>query len=240
MQILPAIDILNGKCVRLKQGDYLLETQYSEDPLEVARRWSLLGAEMLHVVDLDGAKGKRPMNFDLVVSIAKAVKIPVEVGGGIRNELAIRDYLLAGVERVVVGTLALTDPDWFRQMVMLYPHRLVLGIDARGGRVAVEGWSETSGVGAVELARQFAELPLAAIVYTDIAKDGMLEGPNFDEIATIQNAIPLPIIASGGISTLEDVKKLKSLNIPACIIGKALYEEKIKLNDAIKIAKNSK
>ncbi|MDR2756813.1 MAG: 1-(5-phosphoribosyl)-5-[(5-phosphoribosylamino)methylideneamino]imidazole-4-carboxamide isomerase [Planctomycetaceae bacterium] len=233
MQILPAIDILNGKCVRLKQGDYGRETVYADSPVEMAQHWFQQGAEYLHIVDLDGAKDKEPINRQVVYDIVKAVTVPVEIGGGIRNEKTIRDYLDAGIDRVVIGTLALKEPNWFQKMSEQFPEKLVLGIDARNGMVAAEGWLETSQISAVELARKFIDLPLAALVYTDIAKDGMMEGPNFSEMATMQQAVPFPVVASGGVSSLDDIRKLRQLGLPACIIGKALYEGTVQLEDVL-------
>jgi phosphoribosylformimino-5-aminoimidazole carboxamide ribotide isomerase len=236
MQLLPAIDILNGKCVRLKQGDYGQETVYADSPAEMAQHWFQQGAEYLHVVDLDGAKNKEPVNRRFVYDIINSVNIPVEIGGGIRSEETIQDYLDAGVRRIVIGTLALKEPDWFCKMSEKFPDKLVLGIDAKNGMVATEGWLETSQTSAVELARKFIELPLAALVYTDIAKDGMMEGPNFAEMTAMKQAVPFPIVASGGISSLNDIRKLKELGLPACIIGKALYEGTIKLEEALNAA----
>jgi phosphoribosylformimino-5-aminoimidazole carboxamide ribotide isomerase len=238
MQLLPAIDILNTRCVRLRQGDYGDETVYANEPAEAAKYWVCCGAQMLHIVDLDGAKDKKPINRSVVLGIVRAVDIPVEVGGGIRDEKTIRDYLDNGVERVVIGTLALKEPDWFCAMSEKFPYKLVLGIDARNGQVATDGWLETSKMSAVELAKQFVKLKLAAVVYTDIAKDGMLEGPNFGEMVAMRNAVPFPVVASGGIATIDDIKKLNSLDIHACIIGKALYEKKFKLEDALNAIKS--
>ncbi|MDR2441717.1 MAG: 1-(5-phosphoribosyl)-5-[(5-phosphoribosylamino)methylideneamino]imidazole-4-carboxamide isomerase [Planctomycetaceae bacterium] len=233
MQILPAIDILKGKCVRLKQGDYGRETVYADSPVEMAKHWSQHGAEYLHIVDLDGAKDKEPINRQLVYDIVQAVHIPVEIGGGIRNEKTICDYLDAGIDRVVIGTLALKEPDWFQKMSEQFPKKLVLGIDARNGMVATEGWLEISQLSAVELVQKFLHLPLAALVYTDIAKDGMMEGPNFGEMVTMQQTVPFPVVASGGVSSLDDIRKLRQLGLPACIIGKALYEGTFQLEDAL-------
>ncbi len=238
MQLWPAIDILHGKCVRLRQGDYANETVYGDSPADMARHWVDCGAKFLHVVDLDGAKDKEPANRDSVREIVAAVEdkeIPVEIGGGIRSEETIRDYLHAGVTRVVIGTLALKQPEWFREMALKFPNKLVLGIDAKNGFVATEGWLETSKMRAVELAKRYMNLPLAALVYTDIAKDGMLEGPNFDEMVAMQASVPFDVVASGGVSSLDDIRKLKQLHLPACIIGKALYEGKFTLEEAEKV-----
>ncbi|MDR0869319.1 MAG: 1-(5-phosphoribosyl)-5-[(5-phosphoribosylamino)methylideneamino]imidazole-4-carboxamide isomerase [Planctomycetaceae bacterium] len=233
MQILPAIDILHGSCVRLKQGDYAQKTVYGDSPAAMAKHWEQLGAGFLHIVDLDGAKDKEPVNRDKVKEIVRTVNIPVEIGGGIRTEETVRDYLNAGVNRVVIGTLALKEPAWFKEMTHKFPNKLVLGIDAKNGKVATEGWLETSRTPATQLAKNYVDLPLAALVYTDIAKDGMLEGPNFDEMAAMQRTVPFPVVASGGVSSLADIRKLAALGLPACIIGKALYEGTIKLEDII-------
>lgn len=240
MQLWPAIDIRGGQCVRLKQGDYAQETVYGSSPAEMALHWASQGAQFLHVVDLDGAKDKEPVNKKQVGEIVEQLSgrnIPVEIGGGIRSEETIRDYLEIGVARIVIGTLALKEPAWFREMSRTFPGKLVLGIDAKNGLVATEGWLETSRTPAVDLAREYADLPLAALVYTDIAKDGMMEGPNFDEMVAMQSAVPFPVVASGGVSTLNDIKKLKQLGLPACIIGKALYEGAFKLDEALEISK---
>ena len=236
MELWPAIDILNGQCVRLTQGDYQQETVYGSSPAAMAEHWVSCGAEFLHVVDLDGAKDKRPTNQRFVREIVSRVSIPVEIGGGIRTEETIRDYLDMGIHRVVIGTLALKEPDWFREMCRKFPDQLVLGIDAKNGMVAAEGWLETSQTSAISLALTFADLPLAALVYTDIAKDGMLTGPNFNEMAAMNCAVPFPVVASGGVSTLDDIRRLKELGLPACIIGKALYEGAFQLEDALTAA----
>ena len=236
MELWPAIDILNGQCVRLKQGDYRQETVYGSSPATMAEHWVGCGAEFLHIVDLDGAKDKRPTNQRFVREILERVSIPVEIGGGIRTEETIHAYLGMGIHRVVIGTLALKEPDWFREMSRRFPCRLVLGIDAKNGMVATEGWLESSQTTAISLALTFADLPLAALVYTDIAKDGMLEGPNFNEMAAMNRAAPFPVVASGGVSSLDDIRRLKELGLPACNIGKALYEGAFRLEDALTVA----
>ena len=237
MLILPAIDIRNGKCVRLQQGDYNQETVYADSPVEMAKHWEQQGAEFLHLVDLDGAKDGQPTNFAIVSQIAQSIRIPVELGGGVRNQEAIQRYLDADVNRLVIGTLALKEADWFREMCRKFPEKLVLGIDGRNGLVATEGWLETSQTLATDLAKQYADLPLAALVYTDIAKDGMLEGPNIAEMESMRRAVPVPLIVSGGIASLDDVRRLAACNFHACIIGKALYENKFRLSDALAAAK---
>jgi phosphoribosylformimino-5-aminoimidazole carboxamide ribotide isomerase len=236
MQVWPAIDLRAGKCVRLQQGDYGRETVFGDDPAAMARHWVDQGAQCLHLVDLDGAKAGRPVNLDSVRAILSAVDVPCEVGGGIRDEDTIASLLDLGLARLVIGTKALREPDWFHQVANRFPGRLILGLDARGGRVATDGWLETSDTSAVELARQFDDEPLAAIVYTDIATDGMLAGPNLGAIREMQAAVRLPIIASGGVTTASDVAQLAALGVAGCIIGRSLYEGKLTLKDALAAA----
>jgi len=237
MLLLPAIDIRNGKCVRLQQGDYGKETVYGDSPVEMAKHWEGQGAEFLHIVDLDGAKDGQATNFAIVSKIAESLNIPIEIGGGIRNEETIQRYLDAGINRLVIGTLALKEADWFREMCRKFPHRLVLGIDGRNGLVATEGWLETSQTLATDLAKKYVDLPLSALVYTDIAKDGMLEGPNVAEMEAMRRAVPFPLIVSGGIASLDDIRRLAQDGFHACIIGKALYENKFQLPEALAATK---
>ena len=237
MRILPAIDIRNEKCVRLQQGDYSQETVYGDSPVEMAKHWEQQGAEFLHIVDLDGAKDGQPTNFALICNIAQSLNIPLEIGGGIRHEATIRRYLDAGVNRLVVGTLALKEADWFRAMCQKFPNRLVLGIDGRNGLVATEGWLETSQTLATDLAKKYADLPLAALVYTDITKDGMLVGPNVPEMEAMRHAVPFPLIVSGGIASLDDIRRLAQGGFHACIVGKALYENKFQLPEALAVVR---
>jgi phosphoribosylformimino-5-aminoimidazole carboxamide ribotide isomerase len=232
VEIWPAIDLRGGRCVRLQQGDYHRETVFGEDPAQMASHWLDHGAERLHLVDLDGARDGQAGNLASVRSIVEAVGVPCELGGGIRSEEAIRQRLDLGLSRLVIGTLAVRQPDWFRCMCRLFPGRLVLGLDARDGRVATDGWTETSGVDAIEAARQFAAEPLAAIVYTDIATDGMMSGANVDAMAQMQSAVPLPVIASGGVTTVDDVTRLAAAGLAGCIIGRALYEGALSLEAA--------
>ncbi len=236
MQIWPAIDLRGGRCVRLVQGDYDRETAYADDPAAMARQWVAQGARYLHVVDLDGARDGRPVNIDAVRAIVQAVGVPCELGGGIRDEEAIEKLLELGLSRLVIGTLALKEPNWFRQMCDKYPHKLVLGIDARDGMVATEGWLETSQTAATDLAAQFQASPLAAIVYTDIARDGMLAGPNFEAMQQMKQAVDVPVVASGGVSSADDVARLANIPMDGCIIGKALYEGQLSLVDALAAA----
>lgn len=236
MEIWPAIDLRGGKCVRLRQGDYQQETVFGEDPAAIARHWAALGACHLHLVDLDGAREGQPQNLASVRAIVEGVGIPCELGGGVRSEATIRELLDLGLGRLVIGTLALQQPDWFRRMCRQFPDRLVLGIDARNGRVATGGWLETSEVGAIELARQFVGEPIAALIYTDISTDGMMAGPNAAAMAQMQAAIDLPVIASGGVTTREDVVRLAGVPMAGCIIGRALYEGTLALPDALSAA----
>jgi phosphoribosylformimino-5-aminoimidazole carboxamide ribotide isomerase len=240
VQIWPAIDLRGGKCVRLQQGDYGRETVFGEDPAAIARHWVDQGAECLHLVDLDGARDGRPGNLDSVRAILQAVRVSCQLGGGVRNEDVIAELLEAGLARLVVGTRALKEPDWFRRTCRTFPGKLVLGIDARDGRVATHGWLETSGVAAVDLARQFEGEPVAAIVYTDIAQDGMMVGPNVAAMAEMHAAVDLPVVASGGITTVEDVARLAAIPMAGCIIGRALYEGRLSLRDAIRAGRETK
>jgi phosphoribosylformimino-5-aminoimidazole carboxamide ribotide isomerase len=240
MRIWPAIDLRGGKCVRLRQGDYGRETVFGEDPAAMARHWASQGAGCLHLVDLDGARSGQVENWPSIEAIVKAVQIPCELGGGVRDEATIQRLFDLGIDRVVIGTLALKQPDWFRQMCRKFPRRVVLGLDARNGQVATEGWLETSHTSALELAKNFADEPLAAIIYTDIDTDGMLAGPNFDGIARLQQAVRVPVVASGGVTTAADVAKLAALGVTDCIIGRALYEETLTLADALSQARGVK
>jgi phosphoribosylformimino-5-aminoimidazole carboxamide ribotide isomerase len=239
MQIWPAIDLRGGKCVRLRQGDYQRETIYGDDPAEMARRWVDQGATCLHLVDLDGARDGTNANLSAVKQIVAAVRVPCELGGGIRDEAAIELLLGIGLSRLVVGTRALKEPEWFRGVVRRFPWQLALGIDAKGGFVATDGWLETSKTRAVELAGQFAREPLAAIIYTDIARDGMLQGPNFEAMAEMNDAVEMEVIASGGVTSAEDVRRLAGLGLAGCIVGRALYEETLTLAEALAAAEEA-
>src|SRR5688572_24906478 len=237
MLIYPAIDLLNGRCVRLQQGDYSRETVFSDDPAQVARKWVELGADRIHVVDLDGAKAGKPVNGPVIRAIVEAAGVPVQLGGGLRTDNDLAAVFDWGVRWAVLGTRALQSPDWVRTTATRYPNRIVLGVDAKGGFVATEGWLEVSKVKAVDLAKQVSDSPLAAVVYTDIAKDGMMSGPNFEALVEMRDAVPLPVIASGGVCTLEHVRRLIEERIPGCIIGRALYEGSLDLAAALTLAK---
>jgi len=238
MQIWPAIDLRGGKCVRLKQGDYQRETVYGEDPAEMAQHWVRQGASCLHLVDLDGARDGTQANLAAISAILSAVKIPCQLGGGIRDEAIISRLLGLGISRLVVGTKALKEPAWFKQMCAKYPHKLALGIDARDGKVATDGWLETSSSLAIDFARRFSLDPVGAIIYTDIARDGMLQGPNLAAMMEMKKAsLHIPVIASGGVTTADDVAALARVEMDGAIIGRALYEETLTLSAAIAAAK---
>lgn len=239
MQIWPAIDLRGGKCVRLRQGDYQQETVFADDPASVARQFVADGATHLHIVDLEGAREGLPVNLPSVQAILAAIDIECELGGGIRDEQSVSELLQFGLARLVIGTSAINDPDGFRAMCRKYPGRLVLGIDARDGLVATDGWLQTSAVGAIDLAKQFADEPLAAIIYTDIATDGMLRGPNVAAMAQMQRAVRLPVIASGGVTTAADVAELAAAGLAGCIIGRALYVGALTLKDALRAAQSA-
>ncbi len=230
MFIYPAIDLLGGQCVRLRQGDYSRETVFSTDPTAVAKEWVRQGAERLHLVDLDGAKAGKPVNGEVIRRIVSAVDVPCQLGGGIRNESDLETVFGWGVRWAVLGTRALQEPGWVCRMADRHPARIVLGVDARDGYVATEGWLCTSTTKATDLAKQVEQSPLAAVVYTDIAKDGMMSGPNFEQLVEMRDAVRLPVIASGGVSAHEHVAKLVSLKLFGCIVGRALYEGAVDLS----------
>lgn len=237
MQIWPAIDLRDGKCVRLQQGDYNRETIFGDDPVAMAMQWKEAGTRYLHLVDLDGAKDGKLTNGNVIRDIVSKTGLSCQVGGGVRSEDAIQRLLELGLERVIVGTRAVREPEWFAEMANRYPGQLVLGIDARDGKVATDGWLETSSVTAVELAQRVSEMSdqVAAIVYTDIAKDGMLAGPNFEQLAQMRAATRIPVVASGGVTTLADVQQLKDSGTHAAIIGRAIYEGQMNLVDALNL-----
>ena len=234
MILLPAIDMKDGRCVRLEQGDFGRQKTYAEDPTVMARKWADDGADWLHLVDLDGAKdGGRSVNSPIVERIVREIGLPVQLGGGVRDEATIRHWTDLGVKRLVVGTKAVREPEWFAEMARQFPGQLVLGLDAKEGLVATDGWLEVSSVDAVQLAQAYEDLPLAGIVYTDIARDGMLIGPNFAMTERLAREVKLPVVASGGVSCLDDLVKLKTMPVWGTIIGKALYEGRFTLKQAL-------
>jgi len=233
MIIIPAVDIKNGKCVRLLQGRMDQETVFSDDPAAMAKRWEDEGAELIHVIDLDGAVEKSPQNLNSIRKIIERVTAHIQVGGGIRNEKTVGLIL-------DIGTQAIRNPNFVKDACKAFPGRIVVGIDARSGLVAIEGWTKTTKVKAVDLARQFEDCGVAAINFTDIHRDGMQTGPNIDETRRLAEAVSIPVVASGGVSTIEDIKNilpLKEAGVVGVITGKALYSGSLKLKDAIEIAK---
>lgn len=237
MYIIPAIDLLQGKCVRLIQGQYHRRITYADDPISQAEQFSLAGAEWLHIVDLDGARVGKPVNTDAISAIAALGKFKIEIGGGIRNEDSIKQLLDMGVERVIIGTKAVSDFEWFSEMSEKFSGKIALGLDARGSKVATHGWAQDSPQSLLEFAAEAAKLPLAAIIYTDITKDGMMAGPNLERTKAVVETVDVPVIASGGVREIGDIKKLAKLGVEAAIIGRALYEDTLKLSDAINAAK---
>lgn len=236
--IIPAIDIKDGRCVRLRQGKMQDETVYSDAPEQVAKRWEEEGAKLLHVVDLDGAVQGIPKNFEVIKKILKAVKIQVQVGGGIRNIAGIETYLNANASRVVLGTAAVLDLQGLREACRRFPKKIVVAIDSHQGRVAIRGWQEVSDQLATDLAQQIADLPIAGLLMTDIQRDGMLTGPNLNVLQAMVNATRIPVIASGGVRSIEDIRNLlKIKDLYGVIVGKALYEGFLDLEEAISLTK---
>ena len=233
MQIWPAIDIRAGKCVRLVQGDYQKETVYGDSPADMALRWISDGAECLHIVDLDGARDGSPNNFEAICRIALETNVPLQIGGGIRDELTIKKYIDAGIERLVLGTQAIREPQWAIEMASKYPNRIVLGLDARNGWLVSDGHTETTNISCTEFAHRMAEHPIAGIIFTDIAMSGMLAGPNFEAHKQLRDSVNVPVLAAGGITKIDDVSKLAGLQLHGCIIGRALYEGRLTLADSL-------
>jgi phosphoribosylformimino-5-aminoimidazole carboxamide ribotide isomerase len=238
MELFPAIDLRDGRCVRLYQGDYAQETVYADDPVAQAQAFAAEGARWIHVVDLDAARTGDPHNREVVAAIAAAVDVPVQAGGGVRDDGAADDLLSLGVARVVVGTAALERPDWVRDLASRHPGRIAVGLDARGHDVAVRGWVEGSGRDVVEVARRFDGGGVAALVVTEIGRDGTLAGPALDQLADVLGATSLDVVASGGVGTLADLRGLSALEVDGrrlagVIVGRALYEGAFRVNDAV-------
>lgn len=229
MLVIPAIDLKDGRCVRLRQGDMAAETVYSEDVPSVAGRWQQQGASLIHLVDLNGAIDGEPRNWAQIDAIIQTVKVPIQVGGGIRTIETIRRYLHAGVARVVLGTAALTDRAFLEQACKEFPRRILLGLDARDGKVAVKGWTAVSDTMTIDLLKDLAGYALGAVIYTDIARDGMLGGPNLVALSEVVERSSFPVIASGGITRIEDLVAIRSLGprVEGAIVGKALYDGKL-------------
>lgn len=236
MEIIPAIDLLEGKCVRLYQGDYSQSQVFDENPSAVAKQWVEQGATRLHVVDLDGAKTGDLVNLPAIESIVQAVSVPVQLGGGLRDRAKVAKMLGIGVQRVILGTVAVENPQLVGELAREFPGQIVVGIDARNGKVATRGWLETSEVSAVELAQRMADLGAAAIIYTDIHRDGTLQGPNVEALRELASSISIPVVASGGVSSLTDLLgllALEPLGVNSVIVGRALYTGDISLKEAI-------
>ncbi|HPD15333.1 MAG TPA: 1-(5-phosphoribosyl)-5-[(5-phosphoribosylamino)methylideneamino]imidazole-4-carboxamide isomerase [Planctomycetota bacterium] len=234
--VIPAVDIRGGRCVRLLQGRADRETVYFDHPADAARLWAEQGAELIHVVDLDGAFEGRPTNFDIISAIARELPVPIEVGGGIRTDAAVERYLEAGVQRVILGSRALREPEWLRAICQRFPGRIVAGVDARDGRVAIEGWAETSNVDAIAFAHKLDSMRLRALIFTDVATDGALRGPNLGALRRLLAAVATPVVASGGIASLDDVRAVAALGVEGMIIGKALFDGAFALREAIQAA----
>jgi phosphoribosylformimino-5-aminoimidazole carboxamide ribotide isomerase len=237
MDVIPAIDLLEGRCVRLFQGDYEQSQIFNENPVEVARQWEAEGATRLHLVDLDGAKAGKPENWQAIAAIAQAVSLPIQVGGGLRDAQRVSALFDLGVQYAILGTVAVEKPELVAQLCAKFPGQIIVGIDAREGKVATRGWLETSEVMAVELAQRMSEMGAAAIVYTDIKRDGTLQGPNMEALRELAIAIKTPVIASGGVSSVSDLLKLLSLvpsGVSGVIVGKALYTGDVSLKEAIR------
>ena len=243
MNIIPAVDIKDGKCVRLLQGQMESETVFSDDPVAMARRWDHMGASLIHVVDLDGAIQKRPQNLKIIKEIVKTVSANVQVGGGIRNMETIDQYMDLAVKRVIIGTEAIRNPEFVDAACKKFPGRIVVGIDARNGRVAIEGWTEDTKIDAVELAKRFEDSGVSTLNFTDIHRDGMQTGPNLEETRRLAEAVNIPVVASGGVSTLEDIKNLIPLEragVVGVITGKALYSGTLNFGEALRLVNQGK
>lgn len=240
MIVIPAIDLKEGKCVRLEQGLMDKDTVFCDNPAEQAREWERQGGELLHIVDLDGAFAGKPANKSAIEAIVKAVRIPTQLGGGIRDIETIKAYLDLGLSRVILGTAAQRNPKLVEEACKLFPGRIVVGIDAKNGLVAVQGWAEVTDVYAVDLARLFEGYGVTAVIYTDISRDGMMQGPNVEATRALAEAISIPVIASGGLSSLKDIENLmavESAGVTGVITGKAIYTGAIKLAEAVALTK---
>ena len=233
MILYPAIDLKEGSCVRLRRGSMKEATVYNRDPVDQARKFAAAGATWLHLVDLDGAFAGKPVNRSAVEAILAAVTIPCQLGGGIRDLVTVEAWLAAGATRVILGTVALKNPDLVREACRKYPGRIVLGIDARGGKVAVEGWAETSEITALDLAQRFTDAGAAALIFTDVDRDGLLKGVNVAATGHMAAALPIPVIASGGVAGLDDLKALSNTKVAGVIVGRALYEGELDLAQAL-------
>ncbi|MFH1710088.1 MAG: 1-(5-phosphoribosyl)-5-[(5-phosphoribosylamino)methylideneamino]imidazole-4-carboxamide isomerase [bacterium] len=234
--IIPAVDILDGKCVRLFQGKFDAETVYSNSPLEAAQRWVALGAKWMHLVDLNGAKTGFQENLEVIREIVESFKINFEVSGGVRTIETIEFLLACGAKRVIIGTRSVIDKHFVKSITAKFGGKIAVGVDASGGRVATDGWTHVTDIEAKTFAKDLQDMGVKKIIFTDTSRDGALKGPNFEAIEDLANSIQIPMIASGGITSIDDIKRLKNIDgVEGCIIGKALYEGKISLEDALKI-----
>ena len=242
MIIYPAIDIRGGRCVRLTEGRFDAETVFADDPAEMALKWAGMGAEFLHLVDLDGALAGEGKNVPVIERILQSVNIPVQLGGGIRNLETIEKLLALGVTRLILGSAAVKNPQLVEEACKKYPGHIAVGIDAKNGEVAIEGWGKGSGVAATELAKKMAAYGVETIIYTDISRDGMLSGVNVEATAALARACGVPIIASGGVASIEDIRRVKAVEadgVQGCIIGKAIYTGAVDLKAALALAKEA-
>tara|TARA_R110000787_G_scaffold6770_17_gene23555 strand:- start:2071 stop:2799 length:729 start_codon:yes stop_codon:yes gene_type:complete len=239
MLLIPAIDLKNGQCVRLRQGRMDDVTIFSDDPVSVAKRWADEGAERIHIVDLDGALKGQPVNLKVVEQIASATKVPVQVGGGVRDEETVQHYLNAGVAYIIIGTKAVNTPHFLRDLCIEFPRHIIVGLDAMDGRVALDGWSKLTHHNVVDMAQHCERDGVEAIIYTDIGRDGMMKGVNVESTKTLAQAVNTPVIASGGVSSLDDIRKLLEVEaegVSGAIIGRALYEGGLSLKECLKVA----
>lgn len=241
MIIFPAIDLKDGNCVRLEKGEMDRATIFNESPAAQGQKFEKQGFKWIHIVDLNGAFAGKPVNIEPVREIIKSVNIPVQLGGGIRDLATIEQWLLAGVSRVILGTIALRNPELVKEACSLYPDQIVVGVDGKGGKIAVEGWAETSEVSVIELAKQFEDAGVAAILYTDVARDGMLGGVDLSGTKILAESVNIPVIASGGVAGIEDIKAIKALEstgICGVVVGRALYDGRINIEEALELARS--
>ena len=243
MEVIPAIDLLGGNCVRLYQGDYGRSEVFGEDPVTMAKKWQDQGATRLHLVDLDGAKTGEPINFKAIENIVQALEIPIQVGGGLRDRARVSQLLSLGVRSAILGTIAVEKPELVGELCAEFPGQIIVGIDARNGKVATKGWLETSEVEAVELAQRMAQFGAAAIIYTDIYRDGTMQGPNLDALRDLCTQIDIPVIASGGVSSVTDLLSLlglEAIGVTGAIVGRAIYTGDVVLKEAIRAVGNGR
>lgn len=236
MIVIPAIDIRNGQCVRLQQGNFSDETVYGEDPVVMAQKWKAQGAKRLHVVDLDGAKNGQPTNLNIVRQIVAKVGIPVQAGGGMQSEKSAIEVLSTGVDRIIIGTLALENELALKRLVEKYPEQIIVSLDAKNGKLAKKGWVENTDMDLIQTAQKLEKLGVEQFIYTNVLKDGTLSSPDYPGIELLQKSVDIPIIVAGGISTVADIKRLENMGVEGVIVGKALYEGKIDLKEVANVS----